>query len=79
MAPACRLIDRVDFRCLQSLGAGGDLEGNALAFLQRLEAGALDFGEMREEISAAIIRSHEAETLGIVEPLNSTCCHVLYP
>jgi hypothetical protein len=32
---------------------------------------------MGEEIIAAIFRSNEAETLGIVEPLNCACCHVL--
>src|SRR5262245_9745657 len=33
---------------------------------------------MCEEILAAAIRGNEAETLGIVEPLYGTCCHVMY-
>jgi hypothetical protein len=28
-----------------------------------------------EQIFTAVIRSDEAKTFGIIEPLNSTCCH----
>jgi hypothetical protein len=31
---------------------------------------------MREKIFAAIIRGNKTETLGIIEPLDSTDCHV---
>jgi hypothetical protein len=30
---------------------------------------------MREQIFAAVIRSDKAEALGVVEPLDGTCCH----
>jgi len=32
---------------------------------------------MGEKIFAAIIRSDEAETFGIIEPLDGTECHIL--
>lgn len=32
---------------------------------------------MSEEISAPVSRGDEAEALCIVEPFNSTCCHIL--
>jgi hypothetical protein len=37
---------------LQALGALLDRELDALAFLQALEAGALDLGEVREQVRA---------------------------
>jgi hypothetical protein len=33
---------------------------------------------MSEEIIATAFGGDEAKALGIVEPLHSTCCHVLY-
>jgi hypothetical protein len=30
---------------------------------------------VREQIFAAVIWGDEAKTFGIIEPLNSTCCH----
>lgn len=47
-------------------------EGDLLAFLQRLEAGALDGTEMHEQIRALIMRGNKTEALGIVEPLHHT-------
>ena len=46
-------------------------EGDLLAFLQRLEAGALDCAEVDEQVVTAF-RGDEAETLGIVEPFDCT-------
>ena len=43
--------------------------------LQGLETVHVDRREMRKEVFAAIIRRNETETLGIIEPLNSTDCH----
>src|SRR3546814_18111349 len=48
-----------------------DLERGLLAFLQRLEAAALDRAEMDEQVLAAF-RGDEAEALGVVEPLDGT-------
>jgi hypothetical protein len=32
---------------------------------------------MDEKVFAAVIRRDEAEALGVVEPLNGTCTHVI--
>jgi hypothetical protein len=46
-----------------------------LTFFEGLETVHVDCGEMREQVLAAVIWSDEAKTLGIIEPLNCTCCH----
>ena len=56
---------------LQTLLALHNLEGDLLAFLQALEAIALDRAEMHENVRA-IVTADEAETLGVVEPLDGT-------
>src|SRR4249919_1857911 len=61
-------LHSLDFVRLQALLALHDLERDLLAFLQRLEAAALDRAEMHEQVRAAL-RGDEAEALGIVEPL----------
>jgi hypothetical protein len=53
-----------------------DIEGNLLTFFEGLETAHVDGGKMREKIFAAIIRSDKAKTLGIIEPLDGTECHV---
>src|SRR5690348_6243413 len=71
---ACLISDGssgLDFVGLQALLALHDLEGHLLAFLQRLEAGALDGTEVHEQVRAAL-RGDEAEALGVVEPLDGT-------
>ena len=70
------LLRRADVRGLITLGAGGFVETDILAFFERFEAGILDCGEMGKEIFAAIIRRDKSETLRVVEPLNGTCSHV---
>jgi hypothetical protein len=66
----------LDVGSLLALGALHNFEGNLFAFFQGLEAIHVDRGEMGEQILAAIIRSNEAKTLGIIEPFHSTDCHV---
>src|SRR5438874_11674885 len=73
-----KALQRLDVRRLQALRALLHFELDLLAFLQRLEAAHLDRGVMREQIFAALSRGDEAEALGIVEPLNSTGCHLIY-
>src|SRR5688500_10884677 len=71
----------LDFVRLQALLALHDLEGHLLAFLQRLEAGALDGTEVHEKVRARL-RGDEAEALGVVEPLDGsglTIRHFLTP
>ena len=57
------------------LRVGLDVEGDLLALLQRLEAVALDGGEVDENVVAAVIVGDEAEALGFVEPFDSTVIH----
>src|SRR2546425_3300451 len=71
------------------LGAGGDvgslfalrslddLERDLLTLLQGLEAIHLDGGKVREQILTSVIGRNESISLGVVEPLDSTCCHFL--
>ena len=69
--------------CLSSLDVGSllafralrDFELDFLTFFEGLKTVHVDCGEMREQILAAVIWSDEAKTFGIIEPLNSTCCH----
>src|SRR5690606_13579747 len=74
-------LHRLHFVGLQALLALHDLEGDLLAFLQGLEAGALDRAEVDENVRAAF-RGDEAEALGVVEPLDGaglTIRHVVTP
>src|SRR5215208_77439 len=73
------LLERLDVVGLQALGAALHFELHLLTFLQRLEAGHLDRGVMREQIFAALARGNEAEAFGVVEPLDGTGCHLLFP
>src|SRR4051812_34667185 len=70
-----RSLQRLDRRGLLALRAVLDLELHLLVLLQGLEARALDFGEVREEVFAAAIGLDEAETLGVVEPLDGAGAH----
>ena len=70
----------LDFLSLQAFLALGDDERDALAFLQGLEARALDRAEMHEQVVTAF-RGDEAKTFGVVEPLDCTALtirHVTY-
>ena len=68
-------LDCADLGRLRALAALSNREFYALAFLQGLEAIALNFRKMRKQILAAIIGGDEAETLRIVEPLDDPSCH----
>src|SRR5205085_8552913 len=79
--PACTAtaLQRLDVRRGRALLALRHVEGDLLAFLERLVARALDGGVMGEEILAAVIRRDEAEALRVVEPLYGTCSHFVLP
>jgi hypothetical protein len=66
---------RLDVGSLLAFRALRDFELDFLTFFQGLEAVHVDRGEVCEQILAAIIRSDEAETFGVIEPLNGTSCH----
>src|ERR1039457_4421191 len=67
-----------DVSSLLALGAGSHIKSHALVFFQRFEAFRLDRREMRKKIFSAIVRCNKPETLGVVEPLYSTCCHCIF-
>jgi hypothetical protein len=62
-------------RRFRALGARNDIERHFLAFGQRLEAAVLNVGKVHKNISAIII-GNESKTLGIIEPLHGSFCHV---
>jgi hypothetical protein len=62
---------------LLALRAGRDVKADTLTFGQGLETLALNRGKVGEEVFTALVRGNEAETLGIVEPLDGTSCHIL--
>ena len=64
-----------DIGSLLAFRALRDFELDFLTFFEGLETVHIDCGEVREQILAAVIRSDEAKTFGIIEPFNSTCCH----
>src|SRR5271165_2836816 len=55
-------------RCLQTLGALGDLELNRLTFVQRLVSIRHDCREMDKDVFAGLALN-EAKTLASIEPL----------
>jgi hypothetical protein len=65
----------LDVGSLLAFRALRDFELDFLTFFEGLKTGHIDCGEVREQILAAVIRSDEAKTLGIIEPFNSTSCH----
>lgn len=65
----------LDVGSLLAFRALRDFERNFLTFFQSLEAVHLDCGKVGEQILTTVIRSDKAETFGIIEPLDGTCCH----
>ena len=72
------LLDLLDVGGLQSLGTLHNVEGDALAFLERLETLRLDRGKMYEYIFAVLLLQ-ETKPLAVIEPLYGTSWHVTYP
>ncbi len=71
-----RLFGNADIGSLLALRAIGDVEGYTLIFSQRAEALGLNCGEMGEKVFTAAVRRNKAKTLGVIEPLDDTSCHV---
>ena len=71
------LFSRADVCSLLALRAIDDVERHFLVFSQGLETVALNGGEVSEEILAAFRRGDKTKTLGVVEPLNGTVCHLI--
>ena len=74
---AVRNLDQADTRGLGSLDVDGlralahairlGVEGDLLAFAQRLDAGSLKSGDVDENVLCAAVRSDETKTLVLVE------------
>ena len=67
-------LESLNVLCLPALGALDDVELDALAFLERTEAVALDSGVMHEYI-LAVGAAQKAETLCVVKPFNNSLFH----
>src|SRR5712691_3892502 len=65
--------DEVDGLRAFALLVGLDVEGDALPLGQRLEAGALDGGDVHEHVASAVVRLDEAVAALGVEELDRTC------
>jgi hypothetical protein len=64
---------------LRTLGPVLNVEVHGLALGQDLEPIALDGGKMYEYVLTTIGRGDKSESLGFVEPLNSSVCHFDLP
>jgi hypothetical protein len=75
---AMSYLDRTNVAGFLAFRASAALKRHALVFRQAFEAICLDVLEVREQISAAAIRSDEAETFCVVEPFHGAgkCSHV---
>jgi hypothetical protein len=67
-------LDNLDVLSLPALGALGDVELNALAFLQRTEAVRLDGGVMNEDV-LSVFTAKKSKTLGVIKPLDCALFH----
>ena len=67
-----------DIGCLEPFWALDDFKLDGIALGQRLEAFALDCGEMDKHIFCAFLLD-KAEALGVVEPLYCACCQLNSP
>lgn len=75
MPKAASVLLRYDVGSGRALGALLDFVTDSLTLSQSLEARARNGAEMHEQIITTLFRCNESETLGLVEPLNSTCSH----
>ncbi len=67
-------LDNLNVFSLPALGALGDVELNALAFLQGTETVRLDGGVMNEDV-LTVFTAQKSKTLGIIEPLDCALFH----
>jgi hypothetical protein len=79
-----RLATRVRSRRAQVSGRGlacsaisDKLEKELLSLIEANHAGAFDRADMHEDVLAAVIRLDESEALLAVEPLYSSCSHIV--
>src|ERR1051326_6911600 len=59
-----------------ALLVGLDVEADALTFVERLQSGALDRGDVNEDVATAVVRLDESVTALAIEELDRTgLCH----
>src|SRR2546423_5905613 len=73
------LLRRNDVDRLRAFLTLARLELDLCPLGERLEAIAPDVGVMHEEILPAVLGRDEAVSLGIVEPLDGSGCHINLP
>src|SRR3954453_13719821 len=71
--------DLLNVRCGRALLALLLVVAHLRALGERLEAAALDRRVVDKEVLAALVRRDEAESLVVVEPLDGSCCHRIFP
>src|SRR5215831_15984688 len=68
--------DEIDSLRPLALLVGLDVEADALTFVERFQAGALDRGDVNEDVATAVVRLDEAITALAIEELDRTGhCH----
>jgi hypothetical protein len=67
-------LDNLNVLSLPALGALGDVELNALAFLKRTETVRLDGSVMDEDV-LAVFAAQKSKSLGVVKPLDCALFH----
>src|SRR3954453_2660534 len=72
-------LERGDVEGLRALVAGLRVEAHAGALGQGLEALRVDARVVDEEVLARVVRRDEAEALVVVEPLDGSGGHSLFP
>ena len=69
-------LDDLNVLSLPALGALGDVELNALAFLKRTETVRLDGSVMDEDV-LAVFAAQKSKTLGVVKPFDCSLFHIV--
>src|ERR1700710_2908163 len=74
-----RNSNRLEVHGLAALGVGLRVEGDLVAFVQRVHAGGFDGGCVHEHVLAAAFRSDEAEAFCGIEEFHGADGHCLFP
>src|SRR5262245_12230617 len=69
-----RILCLADVGRLKTCRPARDIELDAVTLGEALESRGLDGAEVHEHVLAALLRD-EPKTLGVVEPLDLSCCH----
>ena len=70
------MLNGADVLCGRTLRPLDDLELDPLPFAQALEPRAADRGVVYEDVFRPVVKTDEAESLRVVEPLHRSLCHL---